>query len=198
MNTPSHAILNVALLSQISPNAGAIAFGAILPDLPIFGFYLWAKWIARLPEKTIWGEAYYAPATQNIVAFFHSIPIAFLGWLISLFFGWEIGQIMALSCILHSLGDLPVHNSDAHRHFFPLSDYRFISPVSYWDPKHYGAIAAAVELSLVAMATVWLFPQVELLWVRVVLVATNGLYGWGYYRFYGRYFSGVATRSRRV
>ena len=186
MNTPSHAIINVALLSQISPLAGAIAFGAILPDLPIFGFYVWAKWFARLPEQKIWSQAYSYPVVQDIVAFFHSIPLAVLGWSIAFWLKWDLGQVVFLSCVLHSLGDLPVHNSDAHRHFFPLTDYRFISPVSYWDPKHYGAIAAAVELALVWGATIWVFPRTEFLLVRVILVAVNVLYGWGYYRFYGR------------
>lgn len=190
MNTPSHATINVAVLSQISPMAGAIAFGAILPDLPIFGFYVWAKWSARLPERKIWSEAYYYPVVQDIVAFFHSIPLAVLGWSIAFWMGWDLAQVVCLSCVLHSLCDLPVHNSDAHRHFFPLTDYRFISPVSYWDPNHYGSIAAAVELGLVLAATVWVFPRTEFWLVQILLVVVNGLYGWGYYRFYGR--------SRRV
>jgi hypothetical protein len=195
MNTPSHAILNVAILSNVSPLAGAIAFGAILPDLPIFGFYIWAKWIARLPEQKIWSEGYYYPVVQDLVAFFHSIPIAFLGWLIAFFAGWDIAQVVCLSCVLHSLGDLPVHNSDAHRHFFPLTDYRFISPVSYWDPKHYGSIAAAVELGLVSAATVWVFPRTEFWLARVLLVTVNVLYGWGYYRFYRRSWQRVKSQT---
>ena len=39
---------------------------------------------------------------------------------------------------------------DAHRHFYPLSDYRFISLVSYWDPRHYGTVAMPAELLTVA------------------------------------------------
>jgi len=51
---------------------------------------------------------------------------------------------------------LPVHHDDGHRHFFPLSDWRFESPVSYWDPAHYGHIFLWIELLLVAAGTVWL------------------------------------------
>ena len=56
MNTPSHYILNLALLGKsIAPNDNiAITVGAILPDIPIFLFYLVAKFIYKLPESKIW------------------------------------------------------------------------------------------------------------------------------------------------
>ena len=46
---------------------------------------------------------------------------------------------------LHAAADLLVHADDAHRHLWPLSDWRFASPVSYWDPRHHGAWFAPVE-----------------------------------------------------
>jgi len=110
MRTPSHAIINLAILGKPQqPQANlAIAIGAILPDIPIFLFYFWAKFILRLPESKIWSEAYYQPVTQNIVALFHSIPLTAIGWLIAYYFGWKQMQIICISMILHSLGDLPV------------------------------------------------------------------------------------------
>ena len=85
MNTPSHAILNLFFLGrQTQPQANLPIFiGAILPDIPIFVLYGWAKLIARLPEHQIWSETYYEPFWQNIVATFHSIPLALLGWVIA-------------------------------------------------------------------------------------------------------------------
>ena len=70
MNTPSHYILNLALLGKTidSKNNMAIAIGAILPDIPIFIFYFVAKYIYKLPESKIWSEAYYEPFWQNTVA----------------------------------------------------------------------------------------------------------------------------------
>jgi len=35
---------------------------------------------------------------------------------------------------LHALFDFPLHHDDGHRHFWPFSEFRFDSPVSYWDP----------------------------------------------------------------
>ncbi|WP_419857635.1 hypothetical protein [Candidatus Palauibacter irciniicola] len=65
--------------------------------------------------------------------------------------------LFVASMILHALGDLPLHREDAHRHFFPFSDWRFTSPVSYWDPDHYGGYAAIGEVLLVLAVSVFLF-----------------------------------------
>ncbi|HAG83071.1 MAG TPA: hypothetical protein DCL61_18390, partial [Cyanobacteria bacterium UBA12227] len=81
MNTPSHAILNLALISQQSPIQASlpIAIGAILPDAPIFILYFWAKFVLRQPERQIWLETYEQPFWQNWVAMFHSLPLALIG-----------------------------------------------------------------------------------------------------------------------
>lgn len=178
MNTPSHAIINLFLLGKQSlPQANLPIFlGAILPDIPIFLFYGWAKLIASQSEKQIWSESYYKPFCQNIVAIFHSIPLALLGWLIADYFQWESLQILFISLVLHCLGDLPVHNDDAHRHFFPLSNYRFISPISYWDRKHHGAIVSLIELFLVFLATVPVFHLLHSCIGKTLLIFINVIY----------------------
>ncbi len=186
MNTPSHAILNLALLGKLAvPEANLIIiFGGILPDIPIFLFYGWAKFIAKLPEGEIWSQAYYHPVVQDIVALSHSIPLALLGLVIAYLYGWKSIQILCLSLILHSLFDLPVHNDDAHRHFFPFSDYRFISPLSYWDPKHYGRIVALFEMFFVFLGTLWSFSFVNSPIGKGLMILVNGFYGFGYLYFY--------------
>ncbi|MGK7874756.1 MAG: hypothetical protein AB4426_16065 [Xenococcaceae cyanobacterium] len=186
MNTPSHYILNLALLGKsIAPKANvAITIGAILPDIPIFVFYFVAKFIYKLPERQIWSEAYYEPFWQIIIALSHSLPLALIGLFISLYFGWKPGAIACVSMILHSLFDFPVHHDDAHRHFFPFSDYRFISPLSYWDPKHYGSIVAFVELSLVLAVTPLVFDLLYSRFAKVLVIVIELLYVVGYLRFY--------------
>jgi hypothetical protein len=188
MKTPSHAIINLAILAKPQlPQANLIiASGGILPDIPIFLFYFWAKYMARLPEGTIWSKAYYEPFVQNIVALFHSIPLAGIGWLIAYYLGWPSVQILFLSIILHSLGDLPVHNDDAHRHFFPFSNYRFISPFSYWDRKHYGSIFSLVEMLLVLLSTYRVFGLVNSYVGKILLILVNGFYLMGTVFFYIR------------
>ena len=80
MNTPSHVILNLALLGRRSRSQlnKPIFWGAMLPDLAMFGFYAWAKLVAQMDEATIWREAYYEPFWQTIFDAGNSIPLALL------------------------------------------------------------------------------------------------------------------------
>ena len=77
---------------------------------------------------------------------------------------------LALAALTHVAGDLPVHVDDAHRHFWPLSDWKFISPVSYWHPDHHGGIFSILESMLGVMLAIILFRSFKGLWVRIVLV----------------------------
>lgn len=86
--------------------------------------------------------------------------------------------------LLHHLGDLPLHHDDAHRHFFPLSNFRLISPVSYWDPQHYGTLVALVELAAVLVASAYLLRLVKSRWGRAVLLLANALAVVFYLTFY--------------
>ena len=74
--------------------------------------------------------------------------------------------IFFVSMATHCLADLPLHNDDAHRHFFPLSDWRFESPVSYWDPRHSGAYVAAAEIAMVLAGSIFLAVRYPQTWMR--------------------------------
>ena len=186
MNTPSHYILNLAFLGNTldSNNNIAVAVGAILPDIPIFIFYFVAKYIYKLPESKIWSEAYYEPFWQNIVALFHSIPLAVMGTIIFFYLDWKPGIILCISMICHSLLDLPVHHDDAHRHFFPLSNYRVISPFSYWDVNHYGKIVAFIEMALVLIVNPIAIALLNSPVTKGIVIAIDLLYVYSYCRFY--------------
>ncbi|MGF1490896.1 MAG: hypothetical protein ACFBSC_00250 [Microcoleaceae cyanobacterium] len=186
MNTPSHAIINLALLGRKAApeNNLLIVIGGLLPDIPIFLFYAWAKLVARLPESRIWSEAYYYPIVQDTVALFHSIPLVILGWGVAVYFKQSWLQLFCLSLLLHDLLDLPVHNDDAHRHFFPFSDYRFISPISYWDRNHHASVVAFVEWMFVLLATVRNFGLVQSMIGKGLMILVNIVYGLGYFVFF--------------
>jgi hypothetical protein len=186
MNTPSHSILNLAILDRgnLKGCTWPIIFGSWLPDAAIFVFYGWAK-VMGLPEQVIWNEAYYTPVWQSIFAIGNSIPLALVGLGLCLWAKFPGGVALAASALLHHLEDLPLHHEDAHQHFWPLSDYRFISPVSYWDADHYGAYGALTELALVMVASVVLWRRVRSRWGRGLLLLVNTLYIGGYWQFYG-------------
>ncbi|MDB9311748.1 hypothetical protein PN462_01445 [Spirulina sp. CS-785/01] len=186
MNTPGHYIVNLAILgAALAPKSTvAITLGAILPDVPIFAFYFVAKVIQKLPESEIWSTAYYQPFWQTIISLSHSFPVGLFGLALCWYGGWKWGSIFFTSMILHSCFDIPIHHDDAHRHFYPLSDYRFISPVSYWDPKHHGAIIALLEIILVCLVTPFVWTLLKTHWAKAILLVLDGFYVIFYVRFY--------------
>ena len=182
MNTPSHAILNLAILTTpVYPGAAlSIVVGAILPDMPIFAMYFWAKWVHRQPERVIWTETYYQPLWQNLTHGFHSIPLKMIAIAIAYYLGYWQLTILLVSALAHSFLDFPVHNDDAHRHFYPFSNYRFISPISYWNPKYHGRVVSFIERLLVLSATIYLFPLQDSWVSQSLLIMVNIVYWIGY------------------
>ncbi len=175
MNTQSHAIINVALLSRkATPHLHRYALiGAALPDLPMFIFFAVEAFILRHPQRLIWGERYFLSGWQNLFDIFNSIPL----FLILLGIGyWRKSNpliICSLSLLLHAAGDFFLHQDDGHRHFFPLLQYRFHSPVSYWDPSYHGGIVSAIEILVTIGASVYLFPRLQSRFIKGALVFIN-------------------------
>jgi len=157
MNTPAHAILNLVVFRHHQTNISPVLLGAILPDSPMFAFYFIEKFVRNLPEKTIWTQSYYNPFWQSFFDIFNSFPIILFLFVIALWLKNNWLQLLSKSMALHGLFDLPFHHDDGHRHFFPLSDWRFSSPVSYWDPNHYGQIFGICEALLVIVGSTILF-----------------------------------------
>ena len=178
MTTPAHAALSLIVLGRSERNALPVALGAVAPDAPMLVFYLWERLVRGVSEGRIWSERYFDPGWQVVFDIPSSIPLLALALCILLVLVGRrstgrlpasgvaatprparltAATLFVASMILHALGDLPLHREDAHRHFFPVSDWRFTSPVSYWDPDHYGGYAAVGEVVLVLAVSVFLF-----------------------------------------
>lgn len=178
MLTPGHAILNCAILSETRKKAPftPIIWGAIVPDLSMLFFFLWNRFVLGIPSKIIFGTLYFTPEWMAFFDVFHSFPLIGAALVISRIKKLRRTTYFFASMFLHSLFDLPLHNSDAHRHFFPLSLYKFNSPFSYWDPKHYGSIMTIVELILVVILSIRLWPKVHSRVGHGLIVLVNILY----------------------
>ncbi|MGK0298959.1 MAG: hypothetical protein ACI9XC_002584 [Gammaproteobacteria bacterium] len=88
MNTPVHVILNMVILSPAGANrtnAYSIT-GSLLPDLPMFIFYFFERFIRGVPERTIWSQSYYFPGWQNFIDLFNSVPLIILGGAVAWYF----------------------------------------------------------------------------------------------------------------
>ena len=52
--------------------------------------------------------------------------------------------------------------------FWPLSSWRFVSPVSYYDPAHFGRVFMIVEIALAIGCAAWIVATVRQLPIRIV------------------------------
>jgi len=180
MMTPSHLAASLLLWrKEISwGDVAAVAVGAVLPDATMFLFYGYQKFVGAT-EALIWGELYFLDHWQYLFDVFNSFPIS----LVLLLFAWRFKcrwlQLLLLSAMLHMVFDLPLHHDDGHRHFLPISNWRFESPISYWDPKHFGWIVAPIELigsifALVFVARSGSLPSQRIAWGML------GIYAMGF------------------
>ncbi|WP_284375209.1 cobalamin biosynthesis protein CobQ [Amylibacter marinus] len=158
MNTPAHIIIAAAAFAQ--PNKPKITwwaiFGGVLPDLSLYLMVLWARLIGGHSFGRIFDEFYFSNSWQAVFAIDNSIPLwgAILLWAI-----WRriwAAIAFAGSGMLHLVSDFLLHNDDARRHFWPFSDWVFESPVSYWDPAHFGQIVGMLESLCVLILGGWL------------------------------------------
>ena len=98
-------------------------------------FYFWEKQLMGRTERWIWSTGYYDPFWQAFFDLFNSFPLLGLAVLLSFWCGSRRLLAMFGSMILHCFTDLLLHHHDSNRHFFPFSEWRFESPISYWDPR---------------------------------------------------------------
>ena len=177
MNTPAHLIAASALLARRDApvrNRWIVA-GALLPDLWIYGFFVWAAAVQGLLGETIWQDTYWTEPWQTIGAIFNAMSLAGL----IIVGGFALKKtwltVFGLAMALHILLDFPLHADDAHRHFWPITDWRFISPVSYWDPSANGRWGILVEFSVVAAGSFFLWRRFPSLWLRCLVALATAI-----------------------
>lgn len=151
-----------------------IVFGGFLPDMSLTLMVLatrFPQWSSanlwRKPDGLYWQEPW-----QTFSAISNSIPLYIflivLTWLLAR--KWPIMKAFSLlfgACLIHVLGDLPVHADDAHVHFWPFTDYRFHSPISYWDNRHHGELVGYLEILLGFILAVVLWRRFPAIWPRI-------------------------------
>ena len=182
MNSPTHSLIALALLSKKNQSRRnwAVFFGSIIPDAVI---YLWAPYQAFIRQREwseIWNTLYFEAPMQNFIAYVNSVPIyAALGITGYLYKDKPWGLlclVFSLAALLHIAFDLPVHNHDAYRHFWPISDWRFYSPLSYYETAHHARWVSLVEAGIAAICIVILWRRFAKRWVKTILAGLGLLY----------------------
>ena len=149
MNTPAHLIFGVAAFGrpERSGTTAAALGGALLPDLSLYLMAGASIALLGVPPATVFREYYYSDAWQTVFAIDNSVLLWAAGMAAALWLRSGLGVAFAGAGLLHLALDFTLHHDDARRHFWPLSDWVFQSPVSYWDHRHYGGIAGSVEIA---------------------------------------------------
>jgi len=186
MMTQTHLLIAAALFAkpgQPRRNTAVIA-GALIPDLSIYILVVYAA-ITGIPRGTLWSEVYWTEPWQTLSMIGNSAPLYFAFLALALFIAapkdtrprWQsLPTLFCLAALAHLATDFPVHNDDAHIHFWPFSDWRFHSPISYWDRDHYGGIFAIFEAGLGVALMALLFTRFKAVWIRALLGISIALY----------------------
>ena len=147
MNTPAHVIIAAAVFARAGQPRRSVAalLGGLVPDLSLYGMAFWALKVRHVPPEVVFGRLYFSDAWQNVFA----VDNSFLLWgallAAALWRGGPALVAFAGAGFVHLCCDFPLHNEDARRQFWQLSDWVFRSPFSYYDPRHYGLIIGPLE-----------------------------------------------------
>lgn len=169
LNTPSHLLINAVVHRAINKRGAnipisAILLGGVLPDIPLGLLTLAATFYYRVllgnqsPElmetvlhplyfnNLLWISAHnilHSPLALGLYTVFlwrwRSIPGKVQHWLFWFFSG----------SVLHTSLDILTHFDDGPLLLWPLNwKFRFQSPISYWDPAHFGNLFIIFEILL--------------------------------------------------
>lgn len=151
MNTPAHLLLAAGVFAKPdSPKITTAAIiGGLLPDISLYLMAAYSLFIDGNGPGYIFGVQYFSDSWQQIFA----VDNSFILWgiILGLAVWHRSSWLTALTggAILHLSLDFPLHNADARQHFWPLTNWVFHSPFSYWDNNHFGGIISVLEQILV-------------------------------------------------
>jgi hypothetical protein len=155
MNTPAHLIFAAAAFADPARRkvtAAALA-GGLAPDLSLYLMVGTSLYLLDIPAREVFGQLYFSPAWQQVFAVDNSFVV--WGVLLALAMRLRAPALTAFAGagLLHLAFDFPLHHDDARRHFWPLTDWAFASPLSYWDRAHFGGVVGPIEIAACAGLT---------------------------------------------
>lgn len=159
MNTPSHLIIGAAAFARSGRPQVTVAaiLGSFLPDLSLYLLVGWSINIQGISPRIVFDEYYFSDAWQSIFAVDNSFPLWGLVFLAGIALGRPVLIAFAGAGLLHLLADFCLHNEDARMMVWPLSDWVFRSPLSYYDRDRYGDVVGPVEIALALVLCVALW-----------------------------------------
>ena len=187
MNTPAHVIFAAAAFARPFDRRRTCAAvgGALAPDLSLYVMVAVSLYVLRLPPHYVFDTLYFSPAWQQVFA----VDNSFIVWGLAFALAWGLGarnaMVFTASALLHLAFDFPLHHDDGRPHFWPLSDWVFESPVSYWDSSAHAGIIGPIEMGLSVLFCAILMRRFTSLRSRVligllVLVQLAPMFFWAF------------------
>ena len=172
MNTPTHLIFAAAVFAKPEQRKVTIAalLGGFIPDLSLYLMIFWHQFVLGTPTNVIFGQLYFSPYWQQVFAIDNSFILWGLALIAALIWKNWLSIVFCASAFAHLLMDFPLHNDDARAHFWPLTMWKFESPVSYWDSNHHGNIVAVLEILLVCVLLGILWRRFQTIAPRILLL----------------------------
>jgi len=164
--TQSHIAIGLLLAAKSGRRAaitGAI-LGGIAPDFSMVPMMLVSYFLLGQDMEQIWSLTFYSAPWWTIDQITNSAPLYAVIAAVSAFAmrgnaHWlpRFTLAFSLTALLHVGFDFLTHATDGHIHFWPLTDFVFASPVSYWESDHHGRLFGLIEAlaGLAAVVVLW-------------------------------------------
>lgn len=177
MNTPAHLILGAAAFGKPGNMRVTVAavLGSLAPDISLYAMVSWSIFVAGIDPNVVFGEFYYSSTWQQVFAVDNSFVLWGLGLGFALWAARPVFIAFAGAGLLHLVFDFPLHNHDARMHFWPLTDWVFVSPLSYWDSRFHAGVISPIELTLALVLAGSLFCRFRRRSARALIVFAAGM-----------------------
>ena len=153
----------------------AAVIGAAAPDLSLYFMAGTALFLMDVPPNIVFAEYYFSPAWQAVFAIDNSFIIWGAAFALALWARRPALIAFTGAALLHIALDFPLHHDDARPHFWPLSNWVFESPISYWDRDHYADIVGPLEGLMCVALCVMLWRRFQGVPARTVIALAGAL-----------------------
>ena len=180
MNTPAHLLIGLAVCARKTAPKSArfAALGSLIPDLSLYVMAGVSLFILQIPPQRVFEELYFSDAWQAVFAIDNSFILWGLALAAGLYFRSVATVALTSAALLHLVLDFPLHHDDARQQFWPLTNWVFESPLSYWDSNHHAATVAPIGLLMVIAAAVVVWRRYENWWSRAGVLAICAIELW--------------------
>ena len=126
------------------------AWGGVLPDAPyvfLLAYYSWRFRVNGFTDLRAWQIAWDSPLCRAFHSYVPwSLAVLVVGCVCPAVYRRTLAPMLG-GWLTHIAADMLTHRSDGYPIFYPLSSYRFPTPLSYWEPAHYGRAFMLVDIT---------------------------------------------------